>query len=135
MRKKRKPPVSPSSNCSRQAVLCGIIALFCLFNIRTMWFFFLFFTGLCVFNIRYYIKFSEREQEFEKKQRELEGEQADDEDCSEIKNQRKIPSFIVNHKALNQKRQERYNEFLDNLENQLGDFDIDEDDYDDYDDI
>ena len=125
---KKKPPASPSSKCFKQAVLCGAVSLFCLINIRMMWFFFLFFTGMTVFNGYYFVKYSKREEEAVKKQKELYGETGEEDEydeSSDTDSTKARPSFLANHKANDMQRQEQYNRFLNDLENQLGDFDID----------
>ncbi len=131
MRKKHKLPISQSSSCLRQAIMCGVAAIFCLLNIKSLWFFFLLFTAFCVFNIRYFVKYSEKEEEYEKKQKELYGdtESSDDNNTSPSK---RVPSFIANHKALEQQRQARYDDFISNLESQLGDFDTEDDEDDEW---
>lgn len=124
---KKKPPASPSSKCLKQAVLCGVASLFCLICGKTMWVFFLFFAGMTVFNGYYFVKYSKREEEAVKKQKELYGEsdEEDEDDELDTDNAKARPSFLAAHKANDIQRQEQYNRFLNDIENQLGDFDID----------
>lgn len=96
----------------KQGIFCAVCALFCFVNIRQMFVYALLFAACAVFRFYHYAKLKKREEMMEDLLDEL-GDDAEDEDRN-VSARAKLPR---------KERKERYNEFLNDLEKELGDFD------------
>lgn len=103
---KPRKPTTPSSKNLKQAIACGIFAVFCF--IAKMYAFAGLFLLMAGFNVHFYIRNLRREDEMKEK---LDKLKDDDEEAQP-----------------QEQREADYNNFLNQLEEELGDFETDEDD-------
>lgn len=110
-------PKPQYKNDFKQGILCTVCALFCFINFRQMLVFALLFAACAVFRFFHYAKLKKQEGSMESLLDELEDDE--DDESSNAPQKSKLPR---------KERKKQYNEFLNDLEKELGDFDADLDD-------
>ena len=126
--RKNKRPTPQSKKDIRSAVFCVIGALLCLFSFKTMWLFFLLLVVCAILRFFLYKKHKVTEAELELFMNELEKDDDDGDVPDSIP--RNVKMSKKDLKKAEAERKKSYQDFLSELEAELGDFDEEEDEED-----
>lgn len=127
--RRNKRPTPQSKRDIRSVVFCGIGALLCLFSFKTMWLFFLLLVACAVARVFLYKKHKVTEAELEAFMDELENDGEEDESVP-ASIPRNVKMSKKELKQIEAERKKSYQNFLSDLEAELGDFDEEEDEED-----
>lgn len=125
--RRNKRPTPQSKKDIRSVVFCSIGALMCLFSFKTMWMFFLLLVACAVLRIFLYKRHKITEAELEVFMDELERDDDDDVPDSIPRNVKMSKKDLKKAEA---ERKKSYQDFLSDLEAELGGFDEEEDEED-----
>lgn len=123
-----RPPRGKKSSLFGQSVACGVVAVFCWFNYRTMWQMGILFTIMCVLGFWLHFRRKAKEEEYQERMDELQEELDNDETFGGTGESKRTPTFAPSSLSKRERKAE-YNRYMQELDDELGDFDIE--DYDD----